>query len=210
MTDTFPALSVQGWSVFKAPKFATRIQHGVSGRELRALDQPVPIWNWTLTYEVLRDKHDVRQTTHTLGTGYDELRQIMGFYLKQQGSFGAFLFNDPTDNRVTGQFLATGNGVILSFGLVRSFGGFVEQMFNPIVDTTMHVYVNAVEVPMLGNWSVTDPGGVLTFVSAPTGDVTVDFSYNFLCRFSDDTAEFENFMIQLWSLKTIKFQLVLP
>ena len=60
MTATFPALPGLGWSVSKAPRFATRIQRAVSGRELRVLDQPNPIWSWTLTYSMLRDAHDTR------------------------------------------------------------------------------------------------------------------------------------------------------
>ncbi len=36
-----------------------------------------------------------------------------------------------------------------------------------------------------------------------------DGSIEFTVRFADDTAEFENFMYQLWSLKQVKLQSVL-
>src|SRR5438876_9680487 len=100
MTAIFPNLPGLGWSVTKAPRFATRVQRAVSGRELRVLDQPYPIWTWTLTYPVLRDKSDTRGPAGPagLGAGYDELRTIAGFFLQQQGSFQPFLFDDPTDN----------------------------------------------------------------------------------------------------------------
>ena len=78
MTATFPTLPGLGWSVSKAPRFATRIQRAVSGRELRALDQPNPIWTWTLTYSMLRDQNDTRAASGP-GVGYDELRTLMGF-----------------------------------------------------------------------------------------------------------------------------------
>ena len=58
MTAIFPVLPGLGWSVTKSPRFAGRIQHAVSGREVRVLDQPYPIWTWTLTYALLRDKWD--------------------------------------------------------------------------------------------------------------------------------------------------------
>ena len=47
--------------------------------------------------------------------------------------------------------------------------------------------------------------------SAPGSGVviTADFTYYFLVRFAEDTAEFENFMYQLWSLKQVKLQSVL-
>ena len=62
----------------KAPRFATRTQKAISGRELRIIDQVNPIWTWTLTYEILRDKHDTRGPAG-LGAGYDELRTLAGF-----------------------------------------------------------------------------------------------------------------------------------
>src|ERR1700761_9194263 len=118
MTAVFPTLPGLGWSVSKAPRFATRVQRAVSGRELRVLDQPNPIWTWTLTYELLRDSHDVRGANGP-GVGYDELRTLMGFFLQQQGSFRPFLFDDPTDDQVSGQALGTGDGSAAVFQLTR-------------------------------------------------------------------------------------------
>src|SRR5262249_38709038 len=102
MTAIFPVLPGQGWSVTKTPRFATRVQRSVSGRRLALLDQPVPIWDFTLTYSFLRDRHDTRGG-HGLGFGFDELRTLMGFFLQQQGSFAPFLFDDPTDDNLVGQ-----------------------------------------------------------------------------------------------------------
>src|SRR5262249_13617367 len=43
----------------------------------------------------------------------------------------------------------------------------------------------------------------------PAGQsVTAAFTYYFRVRFADDTAEFENFMIQLWQARQIKLQSV--
>ena len=74
MTAIFPSLPGLGWSVVKSARFATRIQRAVNGRELRALDQPYPIWSWTLTYPLLRDKSDTRGPGP--GVGYDELTPL--------------------------------------------------------------------------------------------------------------------------------------
>ena len=63
MTAIFPVLPGLGWSVTKTPRFAGRIQNAISGRELRVLDQANPIWTWTLTYSLLRDKWDTRAAT---------------------------------------------------------------------------------------------------------------------------------------------------
>src|SRR5580704_10946162 len=123
MTAIFPALPGLGWSVSKSPRFATRVQRAVSGRELRVLDQPNPIWTWTLTYTMLRDKNDARAATGP-GVGYDELRTLMGFFLQQQGAFQPFLYDDPSDDQASGQALGTGDGSTAAFQLVRSMNGF--------------------------------------------------------------------------------------
>src|SRR3984957_9762470 len=127
MTAIFPTLPGLGWSVSKAPRFATRIQRAVSGRELRVVDQPNPIWTWTLTYSMLRDAHDTRAASGS-GVGYDELRTLVGFFLQQQGAFQPFLFDDPTDDTASAQALGTGDGSATVFRLLREMNGFVEPI----------------------------------------------------------------------------------
>lgn len=198
MTATFPTLPGLTWSVTKQPRFTTRIQRAVSGRELRALDQPNPIWSWTLTYSLLRD-----------GAGYDELRTLMGFFLDRQGSFGPFLFADPSDSAVEGQLLGIGDGSLAAFPLVRTMGGFAEPITAP--DAIADVYLNGVRQG-IGAYAVDTDTGIVTFTTPPSpGEVvSADFTYYFRVRFADDAAEFENFMFRLWSLRQIKLQSVLP
>ncbi|HEY1794922.1 MAG TPA: DUF2460 domain-containing protein [Stellaceae bacterium] len=196
MTAIFPTLPGLSWSVTKQPRFATRIQRAVSGRELRALDQPNPSWTWTLSYSVLRD-----------GGGCDELRTLMGFFLEQQGAFAPFLFVDPGDNSVSGQALGIGDGSTAAFRLVRTMGGFAEPITAPNV--VAKVYVNGV-VQSPSGYSVDADTGVVTFAAPPPAGeaVSADFTYYFRVRFADDSAEFENFMFQLWSLRQVKLQSV--
>jgi uncharacterized protein (TIGR02217 family) len=212
MTATFPALPGLGWSVSKAPRFATRIQRAVSGRELRVLDQPNPIWTWTLTYSMLRDEHDTRAPSGP-GVGYDELRTLMGFFLQQQGSFQPFLFDDPTDDTASGQAIATGDGGTTVFQLVRTMGaalpggGFAEPITAPNAVST--IYFDGVRQSTSG-YSVDPTTGLVTFASPPPAgqSITADFTYYFRVRFADDTASFENFLYQLWALKQVKLQSV--
>jgi len=208
MTAIFPALPGLGWSVIKAPRFATRIQKAISGRELRVLDQPYPIWTWTLTYSLLRDKWDSRGAGG-LGSGYDELRTIAGFFLQQQGGFQPFLFDDPTDDTVTGQPIGTGDASTTVFQLARSFGGFTEPVTAP--NTVGAIYVDGV-VQAAALYSVDATTGLVTFAAAPPAGavVTADFTYYFRVHFAGDATEFENFMYQLWSLKQVKLESVLP
>ena len=212
MTAIFPALPGLGWSVTKAPRFSTRIQRAVSGRELRALDQPWPIWTWTLSYTLLRDKWDQRASSGPgvgpNGIGYDELRTLAGFFLQQQGAFQSFLFDDPTDDAVTGQPLGTGNSSVTQFQLVRTMAGFAEPITAPNAVTA--VYFNGVLQSPSG-YSVDPNTGIVSFSTPPPSgqSITADFTYRFRVRFADDTAEFDNFMYQLWQLQRLRLQSVL-
>ena len=38
--------------------------------------------------------------------------------------------------------------------------------------------------------------------------ISADFSYGFMCRFLEDTLDFEEFMDNLWQLKSLKFRQV--
>lgn len=208
VTAIFPTLPGLAWSVTKAPRFATRIQRAVTGRELRVVDQAAPTWTWTLTYSLLRDKWDTR-SPGGLGAGYDELRTLAGFFLQQQGAFQPFLFDDPSDDSVTAQLLGIGDGITTGFQLVRGMGGFSESIAAPNIVSA--VYFNGV-LQAAAQYSVDADSGLVTFVAPPPAgiSVTADFTYYFRVRFAEDTAEFENFMFQLWQLKQVKLQSVVP
>ena len=212
MTAIFPSLPGLGWSVSKTPRFATRVQRAVSGRELRVLDQPNPIWSWALTYTMLRDKNDTRAAAGP-GVGYDELRTLMGFFLQQQGTFQPFLYDDPTDDQALAQPIGTGDGGTSVFQLVRTMGaalpggGFAEPITAP--NALSAIYFNGVRQSAVG-YSLDPATGLVTFtVPPPAGrSITADFTYYFRVRFADDSADFENFLYQLWALKQVKFQSV--
>ena len=207
MTAIFPTLPGLGWSVTKMPRFAGRVQTAISGRELRVLDQPNPVWTWTLTYSLLRDRWDARGAAGP-GAGHDELRTLAGFFLQQQGTFQPFLFDDPTDNAIAGQVIGTGDSGSTGFQLVRSMGGFAEPITAPNAVTAIRF--NGVRQDAAG-YTVDATTGLVTFATPPPAGqvITADFTYRFRVRFADDSAEFENFMYQLWQLKQIKLQSVL-
>jgi uncharacterized protein (TIGR02217 family) len=201
MALIFPALPGLAWSVTKSPTFQTRIQRAVSGRELRALDYPYPLWQFTLVFDFLRDNP---------AAGLDELRTLMGFFMLCQGAFGTFLFQDPSDDRVSGQQIGTGDTLRTVFQLQRTMGktlpsgGFLEPIVAPNVVNA--VYFNGIVQDPAG-YSVDPMTGLVTFNIAPGSGliITADYSYYFRCRFIDDSYAFENFMFRLWQLKKLTF-----
>jgi uncharacterized protein (TIGR02217 family) len=206
MPLVFPALPGLAWSVTKSPTFQTRIQRAASGRELRALDYPYPLWQFTLVFDLLRDNP---------AAGYDELRTLMGFFMLCQGAFGNFLFRDPSDDRVAGQQIGVGNASTTVFQLQRSMGttlpggGFQEPIVAPNIVSA--VYLNGITQSPV-SYSVDPNTGLVTFATAPGGGliISADFSYYFRCRFVTDSYTFENFMFQLWQLKQLTFISVRP
>ena len=201
MPLVFPALPGLAWSVTKSPTFQTRIQRAASGRELRALDYPYPLWQFTLVFDLLRDNP---------AAGYDELRTLMGFFMLCQGAFGNFLFRDPSDDRVAGQQIGVGNASTTVFQLQRAMGatlaggGFQEPILAPNVVSA--IYLNGI-TQSPANYSVDPNTGLVSFVTAPGSEliISADFSYYFRCRFVADSYTFENFMFQLWQLKQLTF-----
>jgi uncharacterized protein (TIGR02217 family) len=206
MALIFPTLPGLAWSVTKSPTFQTRIQRAVSGRELRALDYPYPLWQFALVYDFLRDDP---------AAGYDELRTLVGFFMMCQGAFGSFLFEDPSDREAVGQPIGVGNASGAAFQLQRTMGtalpggGFVEPITAPNVVGTIY-FDGVVQDP--DTYAVDPETGLVTFSSPPgTGMIiTADFSYYFRCRFTDDRYDFENFMYRLWQLKKLTFISVRP
>jgi uncharacterized protein (TIGR02217 family) len=202
----FPSLPGLAWSVTKTPTFQTRIQRAVSGRELRALDYPYPLWQFTLVFDLLRDNPTA---------GYDELRTLMGFFMLCQGAYGTFLFEDPSDYRVAGQQIGIGDASTTVFQLQRAMGatlpggGFLEPIVAPNVLNA--VYLDGLTQNPL-TYSVDPSTGLVTFGIAPASGliITADYSYYFRCRFTDDSYAFENFMFQLWQLKKLTFISVRP
>lgn len=206
----FPTLAGLGWSVTRAPVWQTRVQQSISGKETRLADWSYPRWQWSLTFDVLRQGAVGGQT-------FAEFETLAGFVNARQGRFDSFLYQDADDNAVTGQQIGTGDGATTVFQLVRAFGSFIEPVLAPLSVT--NVYVNGVAAT---GWNVTSWGaqylespfgtspnlpGQVSFTAAPASGaaITADFSFAFPCRFDQDATGFEKFMAGFYALKKLSF-----
>jgi uncharacterized protein (TIGR02217 family) len=191
-TAIFPALAGLEYPVVKTPIAGrTLIQNSVSGQENRVALWSAPRWQWTLSFNFLRDD------------ATDEFRTLLGFFLARQGSFDSFLFDDIDDDTVTGQPLGIASPGQTAFQLVRSLGGHTEPVLAP--NAVSAVYVNGTSIGSA--WSVNRSGGVLTLDSAPaTGStVSADFTFYWPVRFIADQYDFGKFMNRLWEQKKLDF-----
>lgn len=188
----FPSIAGLTWDKTKNPKFKTKIQEALSGREVRTASRLYPIYSFAVSYEFLRD---------TLAL--PELDTLMGFFLQRQGSFDSFLYNDIDDNGVTDQVFGTGNGVTTKFQLIRTLGGFSEPVQNVNVLTNIKKAGVAQTNPT--NYTI-DATGLVTFAVAPAAAASLTWTgtYYYRLRFSNDESEFNQFMSQLWELGTLE------
>jgi hypothetical protein len=200
----FPSLSTLGWSMLITPRFSTGIAGHVSGRESRAIGRAAPLFDIELSYAVLRT-----------AAAYEELQTIAGFFESIGGADTPFWFAPPGLSAVTGQAIGTGDGSTTTFSLQASIGAFT----GPVSGTSgvSAVYLDRVAQvtgsgPGIG-WSVSSGyAPAITFAAAPAAGVAIsaDFGVLWLCRFADDVLEFEQFVAQLFALKTLKLQTVRP
>jgi len=82
----FPVLPGITWDTVKTPIFNTVTKKAVSGRETRVAYMAAPMYSFKLNFEFLRDKMSVQVPA----SPFDELKQLMGFFISRQGSFDSF------------------------------------------------------------------------------------------------------------------------
>jgi len=190
----FPSLPGRTFDSKKTPEWSTTVQKSVNGTESRAAWYANPIWNFEISYDILRDTSD-----------YLELQNIQGFFNARQGSFDSFLYNDPYDNSVVNQQIGIGDGNTTIFQLLRSIDNqFVESVIAPNV--IQYVYVNG--IPTAAYTGGLDTNGIITFAVAPASEAVITWTgtFYFRCRFLEDTQEYDNFMYTLWDLKKCNFK----
>jgi uncharacterized protein (TIGR02217 family) len=187
-SEIFPSLAGLEYPVVRTPIFKTLVQQSVSGQENRAALQLYPRWQWTLSFNFLRDDAN------------NEFRTLLAFFMARKGSFDSFLFEDIDDNAVTNQPIGHGDGSNTVFQLVRSFGGFDEPVLTP---NTVTMRINGVASAA---WHFSGPGQI-TFSGAPANGAAISASltYYWPVRFLADQYDFAKFMNRLWEQKKLDF-----
>lgn len=213
----FPSYSLSGFPFHKKPTFASLVKSPKSGREATGFQQIFPLWEFDLSFEILRDQSQ-NQTPFTATLGFTDFQALSGFWVERAPPFGLFIYQDLKDFSKTGQIIGTGNGVIATFSMVRTFGTGTYSLTEPvgIVDVrtgkVLNVYLNGVLLAQPGNWTIDQNLHMLRFASPPGGGITItaDFDYFYLCRFIGDSIELEEFMVGRWTIKSLRFRSTRP
>jgi uncharacterized protein (TIGR02217 family) len=187
--NTFAGLE---WNTTREPIWSTSKRSSVSGRAFHIANFSYPRYRYKLSYSVLQQR-----------AAFTELTQLAGFFNARQGDFDTFLFTDPNDNAAAAQTIGSGNAVATQFQLVRSFGSYIEPVYD--VNGTAQIFVNGVLKTLTTDYTIS-ASGVVTFVAAPGAGLAITWTGSFYrrVRFEKSSAEFTQFLKNLWSLKSLE------
>jgi len=186
----FPSLPGLTYPAKRVPVWSTDQQDALSGKKNRFQNFTYPLWKYDLPFSFLRsDSVNV------------ELQALVGFFNQLNGSTGLFQYPDPDDGSVTDQNFGAGDGTSTTFQLVRTYGGFTEPVFLPVGTPTIKI----AGTPTVA-FTVSNIGQII-FNAAPALGALLQWTgtFNWPCRFDEDTLDLEKFMQNLWELKSLKF-----
>lgn len=192
----FPDLPGLTYPVKKTPTWSTEVQTTVSGKHTALGRWSYPTYAIELGYEFLRT-----------ATAWREYQDLLAFYNLCGGRASMFRFNDPDDNAVTAQGFGAGDGVTTAFQLVRSFSGLSFSWADPVFyPVTAAIYVSGVLKTLGADYTISTTG-LVTFTTPPAAGAALTWTgtFNWLCRFDEDSSTFEKFTVNLWNLQTLKF-----
>ena len=202
------------WQITRTMQWESLVQRMSSGKEFRLQYWQYPLRKWELNYNYLKDN----PSDLVSGNIDTDFVILQGFFNQMAGQFQTFLFDDvnagdtpgegPWDS-VSGQPIASGDGVTETFQLIITNGGFTEAIQAPYTVPQPTVYLNGVAQSYGSAYSVDGTGNII-FASPPGIGVaiTADFGYTWPVRFGADDLDFETMMYQLWELKKVNLQQV--
>ncbi len=135
----------------------------------------------------------------------DDLYEVMEFYEERRGRLYGFRWKDRLDHKSckpsltpasTDQVIGTGDGVLISFQLIKTYGGAFSAWQRDIqkpVTGSVRLAVDGVEQTHLADFTVDANTGVISFVSGSVPAlgalVTAGFEFDVPVRFDEDTLE---------------------
>lgn len=194
--DEYMPDAVPGYPCVSAPRTRTTINVNAGGGERRNQEWEHPLHRFVLPEAIARQP--------------DVINDLKKHWLIMAGPFHSFPWRDPLDKASidhipnlpdaeiligeTDQFIGFGTGFTDTFQLVKAYsvGGNIydRPIYLPVLDSVV-VADDGVLVPA-ANYTVSRPGGVVTFDTPPADNhtITAGFLFDVEVRFeSDDTFE---------------------
>ncbi|MEQ1788836.1 MAG: DUF2460 domain-containing protein [Rickettsiales bacterium] len=155
-------------------EFNTSISTSFAGFEQRNV-------NW----QKARGKWDVSTGLKTK----TDMDTLQAFFRSRYGKAYGFRFKDWSDYQAVGQNIGTGNGILTTFQLTKTYASgaysYVREIKKP-VSGTVKIYLNS--ILQSSGYSVDYSTGLITFTVAPSTGVLVsaDFEFDVPVRFDTD------------------------
>ena len=210
----FPTLP-EGFPVKVSVVMDTTIGTTKSLREMRVAQQQYPIWDIELPFEELLDQTQ-NQSPYAPFVGLQQYMDLVQLWLMAYGQTNVFGFDCPWDDSRSNQLIGVGDGSSYVFDIYRTWGTGANATLAPVglVNAVTQVQVNGITVPSSHYYIVRskiyfiDKQG---FVYPPGNglDITITFSYYYLCRFTEDEQDFEEFSKDRWTVPSLKFRAVI-
>jgi hypothetical protein len=212
LSPVLPSFRGLKWDIVTTPGWSTRVQRAKSGREIRTAYFDAPLYEFKLSYEVLRSLN-----------GFQELQTLLGFFNLRKGSFQRFFYQNPDDDRVVAEPFGVGDGVTTTFQLYRTRGGMTEAIYWPEPDSFTNqalMWDDDLSLP-IWNPPLTDPmwepvypapfnlrpGGLVQYVTPPPNGQLLTWSgiFYYSARFLNDKMDFKQFLNGFWSQDNFSF-----
>lgn len=205
------------WNYKRSPKFSNIRQVPQSGKH------PA---NYSLQFGTLFEFELTWNYLKQIGvTTANDLQYLQEFYEAMGGGLNWFVF-DPSQNHFENLSI-TNNTTQLQNGFsgVTVAGQTVYPLWRSTIATdgsTLTLLERIQNVSFFGGlylngspvsgllYTLTNFPATITFTNAPAAGEILSWSgnYNYVCQFSEDSLDFNEFMFQLWSLKSLKLESV--
>lgn len=193
-----PTLPGLAFPIMRRPIFANTRLESLGGINTRLAQRNIPKHHWEIDFEFLR------QGLWSNPVLFRELDILKGFFLGRSASLLPFSYLDDYDSDAVNQAFGTGNGTATRFQLLRTYANVQTQ---PVyVPLSWQIYSNGTLVSPSA-YSVSSPGGVVTFTAAPAAAAVLTWNgaFAWLCRFDDDQLDFVQDYKNMFMLKGLKF-----
>jgi uncharacterized protein (TIGR02217 family) len=215
---SYPMLTLPlgvGWNYKKSPKYSTTIQYPRS-----AIHPAVSSLQHSVVYDIELVFNYLKQNGVTTS---DDFQYLEDFYEANRGAYGRFLFDPSQCNfetmavssdttQLKNGFFGVGDGVTTVFPLWRSTtavaGSLTRLELIQYVTMMGGVYINGVATTA---YTLSQCPAQVTFTTAPANGATLSWGgdYAYLCHFAEDTVDFNQFLYEIWELKSCRFETVL-
>lgn len=196
---TFPSLVGLGFPVDRKTLWSTARETAWNGTSAAFPNWSYPRYQFTVHFEFL-GSGTVNGVVNT------DWQTLSGFFDQLFGGAALFQINIPDDSVATNQAFGTGDGVTTKFQLVRTMGVATCPVYS--IQTSV-IKDNGVTKTPITDYTI-DNFGVVTFVVAPVAGhaLTWTGTYDWYCRFDDDTLDFSNIFPSIWSCPKLTFTTV--